>query len=88
MEIVESNVITIFVIGSIGSDSDRLFFDTLNIQFSDQESMYKVYSNDYSYKGKDYKYVLHFISGERTSLAVCLVPVRIVKLCDTRSIGC
>lgn len=63
MEIIESNMITIFVIGSIGTASDRLFFDTLNIKFSDQESMYKVYSNNYSYKGKEYKYVLHFVSG-------------------------
>lgn len=63
MEIVESNVITIFVIGSIGTASDRLFFDTLNIKFSDQESMYKVYSKNYAYKGKKYKYILHFISG-------------------------
>jgi len=65
MEIVENaNVITMFVIGTIGSASDRLFFDTLNIKFSDQEkSMYKVYSNNYAYKGKDYKYIIHFISG-------------------------
>ncbi len=60
---LETNIITIFVIGSIGSASDRLFFDTLNIQFKDQESMYKVYSNNYSYKGKEYKYIIHFISG-------------------------
>ena len=25
--------------------------------------MYKVYSNNYQYKGKEYKYILHFVSG-------------------------
>jgi hypothetical protein len=57
-----SNVLTIFAVGSIGAGK-HLFFDTLNINFRDQDGMYKVHSNNYSYKGKEYKYILHLIAG-------------------------
>ena len=60
---LDTNVITIFAIGSIGTKGKDIFFDTLNIKFEAQDSMYKVYSNTYNYKGKEYKYIIHMISG-------------------------
>lgn len=55
-------VLTIYCIGSTGS-AKHLFFDTLNINFRDQETMLKYYSNDYSYKEKEYRYIIYLISG-------------------------
>ncbi|TFF96247.1 MAG: hypothetical protein EU544_01050 [Promethearchaeota archaeon] len=56
------DVFNIYALGSIGSGK-HLFFDTLNINFRAQEGLYKVYSNDYSYKSQQYKYIIYLISG-------------------------
>ena len=56
------DILNIYALGSVKAGK-HLFFDTLNIKFRDQDGMTKVYSDSYSYKGKDYKYLLYFISG-------------------------
>ncbi|MHA1292150.1 MAG: hypothetical protein ACTSQJ_05720 [Promethearchaeota archaeon] len=55
-------ILTIYALGSVGSGK-HLFFDTLNIHFREQYGMYKYYTKDYNYKGKMYRYIIYFISG-------------------------
>lgn len=56
------DLLSIFAVGSIGAGK-HLFFDTLNIKFRDQDGLTKIHSNDYNYKGKLYKYLIYFVSG-------------------------
>ncbi len=56
------DILSIFALGSVSSGK-HLFFDTLNINFREQDGVTKFYTNNYSYKGKDYKYIIYFISG-------------------------
>jgi hypothetical protein len=77
----ESKVLTIYTIGSVMAGK-HLFFDTLNINFREQEGLYKFHTNEYSYKGKKYRYIIYFISGnfkdpgllagQRTQCDACL----------------
>lgn len=55
-------VLSIYAIGSTGSGK-HLFFDTLNIKFRDQDGITKFHTSNYSYKGKEYKTILYFITG-------------------------
>ncbi|MGV9171037.1 MAG: hypothetical protein ACOC35_00535 [Promethearchaeia archaeon] len=58
----EAKVLSLYAIGSVMAGK-HLFFDTLNIKFREQEGLYKFHTNEYSYKGEKYRYILYFISG-------------------------
>ncbi len=59
---INFSLLNIYALGSVMAGK-HLFFETLNIHFRDQDGLTKFYSNNYSYKGKEYKYLIHFISG-------------------------
>ncbi|MFO8017340.1 MAG: hypothetical protein R6U96_01790, partial [Promethearchaeia archaeon] len=77
----EGKVLTLYAIGTVMAGK-HLFFDTLNIKFREQNGLYKFYTNQYSYNGKIYRYILYFISGnfkqpgllpsQRTACDACL----------------
>jgi hypothetical protein len=77
----DTRVLTLYAIGSVMAGK-HLFFDTLNINFREQEGLYKFHTNEYSYKGDNYHYIIYFISGnfkdpsllasQRTQCDACL----------------
>ena len=72
------DVLSIYALGSVMAGK-HLFFDTLNIKFREQDGFMKIYSQNYSYKSKDYKYMLYFVSGNFNDPA--LLPTE-RKFCD------
>ena len=72
------DVLNIYALGSVMAGK-HLFFDTLNIKFREQDGFTKFYTQDYSYKGKEYKYMLYLVAGSFNDPA--LLPTE-RKYCD------
>ncbi|MHA1148061.1 MAG: hypothetical protein ACTSR8_07420 [Promethearchaeota archaeon] len=57
------DALNIYTLGSAGT-WNHPFFDILNIKFENLNDCIKVFTNFYSYKGKNYNYNIFFISGD------------------------